>query len=175
MGRSCSVAAIAASVLLGGGAAHGQTARPPTAVEVNTGYAAFPDEAPIEHFVIGAAPRFYVSPRVGLGPEFTYMIGPGDDRDIFLTGNVWFDFRAPPPAGVNRVAPYLVAGGGVMFHRNFLHREGVARWFAKEPAFSGGFGVRLALNDRWYVAPEGRLGWEPHARLTATVGYRFNR
>jgi hypothetical protein len=174
MCKPCPVAAIVAAVTLCAAGAQGQTSRPPTAVEVNTGYAAFADEAPVEHFAIGGAPRFYVSKRVSLGPEFIYMVGPGEDRDFFLTGNVWFDFVRPPDSGVNRLTPYFVAGAGVMFHRNFLHNEGV-KWFAREPGFSFGFGLRVAVNERWYVAPEARLGSEIHARLTAAIGYQFKR
>jgi hypothetical protein len=44
-----------------------------------------------------------------------------------------------------------------------------------ELAVTGGIGVRIAINDRWYVAPEARLGWETHSRLTGTIGYRFGQ
>lgn len=174
MSNTWTVAGILAALTLCGGVAEGQTSRPPTAVEANTGYAAFADEDPVDHFVIGGAPRFYLSKRLSLGPEFIYMVGPGEDRDIFLTGNIWYDFLTPPASGVNRFTPYLVVGGGVLFHRDFLHNEGV-KWFAREPGFSGGFGVRVALNDRWYVAPEARLGSELHARLTVAIGYQMKR
>lgn len=151
-----------------------ETNRPAPACETNIGLATFADEDAVEHFQIGAAPRFYLSPRVSVGPEFVYMAGPGEDRDIFFTGNVWFDIVEPGAMGVKRVTPYLVAGVGVMAHRDFLFNEGV-RWFHKEVGFSGGIGARIALNDRWYVAPEARLGSELHARLTAVAGYRFGR
>ena len=176
MSRFRSRAAILSAVILCfcAGVAHAQTARPPAAFDVNAGLATFTDEDPVEHFSIGAAPRFYVSPRVSVGPEFVYMIGPGEDRDFFLTGNVWFDFVEPPASGVNRVTPYLVGGVGVMLHRDFLHNEGV-KWFHKEVGFSGGFGVRVAVTERWYVAPEVRLGSELHARLTGAIGFRLKR
>ena len=174
MRKFCSVATVAVSAVIGSHAAHAQTSRLP-AVEANVGFAAFADEAPVEHFVVGAAPRFYVSPRVSIGPEFVYMIGPEYVRDIFLTGNIWFDFFDQPPSRINRFTPYLVGGVGVMFHRNFLFNEGAARWFHKETGFSGGLGLRVAVGDRWYIAPEIRLGSELHARLTAALGYRFGR
>jgi hypothetical protein len=44
-----------------------------------------------------------------------------------------------------------------------------------EGSFTGGGGVRFNVNDRWYVAPEARIGWEPHIRITGTVGYRLGR
>lgn len=166
------VSATAVVLVLAAGAAAGQTSRPASAFEIHGGYAAFADESPVQHAIGGAAYRFHLSPRVSVGPELIYMSGPGEDRDIFLTGDVWFDFVAPSPSGVKRVVPYLVAGGGVMFHRNFLYNEGT-KWFAREPAFTGGFGVRIPLGERWYVAPEARLGWEMHIRFSAAVGYRF--
>lgn len=161
-----------AAILLCSHTAFAQSTRPAPSFEGHIGYAGFVDESPVNHSIMGAAYRFHVSPRVSIGPEFIYMIGPGEDRDIFLTGDLWFDFIEPSPSGPARVVPYLVVGGGVMFHRNFLHNEG-AKWFAREPAVTGGLGARIAVNDRWYVAPEVRLGWEAHVRFSAAVGYRF--
>lgn len=158
--------------VLAAGTAAAQTGRPAPSLEIHGGYAAFVDESPINHGLLGAAYRFHLSPRVSVGPEFIYMVGPGEDRDIFLTGDVWFDFLTPSPSRVDRVVPYLVGGGGIMFHRNFLYNEG-AKWFAREPAFSGGLGVRFAIGDKWYVAPEARIGWEAHLRFSAAVGRRF--
>jgi hypothetical protein len=167
-------ALLLAAALLHTTGAGAQTNRPAPALDTNTGLATFADEDAVEHFQIGVAPRFYLSPRVSVGPEFVYMVGPGEDRDIFFTGNVWFDIAEADATGVKRVTPYLVAGVGVMAHRDFLFNEGVT-WFHKEVGFSGGIGARIALNDRWYVAPEARLGSELHARLTAVAGYRFAR
>lgn len=154
-------------------AAAAQTDKPGPSLEFHTGWAAFVDESPVNHGVFGAAYRFHLSPRVSIGPEVAYMIGPGDDRDFFLTADVWLDTRAPSATSRPVVVPYFVIGGGVMFHRNFLFPNG-AEWFAKEPAVTGGMGVRFNAG-KWYVAPELRLGWETHMRVSAAVGYRFNR
>ena len=117
----------------------------------------------------GGAFHYPLSPRVWVGPEAVYMIGPGNDRDLFLTGNIWFDVSAPPRGGLRRITPYLVAGIGFMRHTE----EFLADFTAYEWAFTGGAGVRIRLGDRWYVAPEARLGWEAHSRLSAAVGYTF--
>lgn len=148
---------------------YAQSGRPVVAAEAIAGHAAFVDEAPIHHFVAGGALRYPLSARVGVGPEVVYMAGPGHDRDLFVTGNIWFDFLRPRAGEVRRVTPYFVAGAGLMRHTDRFSRD----FTVHEWAATGGFGFRIALNDRWYVAPEARLGWEAHSRLTVSVGYRF--
>jgi hypothetical protein len=148
-----------------------QTDRPAASVEGIVGHAAFLDEDPIDHVVAGGVLRYPISARLSVGPEVVYMIGPGQDRDLFLTGNVWFDFLGPRGDGVRRVTPYLVVGAGLMRHTD----EFITDFTVHEWAATGGLGVRIALNDCWYVAPEARLGWEAHSRINVTVGYRFGR
>jgi hypothetical protein len=144
--------------------------RPGPALEISTGWAGFVDNATIHHGVVGGAGRFYVTPRVSVGPELTYMIGPRNDRDLILTGNLTFDFRKPRPGRPLRFTPYLVAGGGLFHHsarfsgRSFATNEG---------AFTGGGGARFFVTDSLYIAPEARLGWELHQRLTVTVGWQL--
>ena len=119
--------------------------------------------------VRGAA-RFYLTPRISVGPEFVYMVGPGNDRDLILTGNLTFDLIKPIDNRPRRITPYVLAGGGYFQHRNrFVNRT----FTASEGAFTGGGGVRLFLTRNLYVAPEARLGWELHQRLTVTIGYLF--
>jgi hypothetical protein len=161
-----SVVVVSALILSSASIVHGQTGQPRISVEGTLGHAAFLDEDPVDHFVFGGAFRYRLSPRVSVGPEVIYMIGPGRDRDLFVTGNMWFDFVSSRPD--RRVTPYLVAGGGLMRHRSeFID------FVAYEGAVTGGFGVRIALSGGWYIAPEARLGWEPHLRLSANVGYSF--
>jgi Outer membrane protein beta-barrel domain len=140
-------------------------------VEGAIGHAAFVDEDPVDHVTFGGAARVALSPRVSVGPEVVYMIGPGEDRDLFLTGNLWFDFFGPTADGPRRATPYLIVGAGLMRHQDEFFRD----FTTHEGAVTGGIGVRIAIGDRWYVAPEARLGWEPHSRLTATVGYTFGQ
>ena len=162
------VIVVAALLLRPGSICYAQTGEPRAGVEGTLGHAAFLDEDPIDHFIFGGGFRYRLSPRVSIGPEVVYMIGPGRDRDLFLTGNIWFDFMAPQPVGIRRVSPYVVAGGGLMRHQSEF-----IEFVAHEAAVTGGIGVRIALDERWYIAPEARLGWEPHTRLSANVGYTF--
>jgi hypothetical protein len=141
--------------------------QPATAVEVTGGYAAFVDESAIGHGVIGGAFRFHLSRRLSVGPEIVYMIGPGDGRELFLTGNVTFDLANAGPGRTGRVTPFLVAGAGLMRHSDGLGGVGFS---ANEGAVTGGGGVRVWLSPRVYTASEFRIGWEPHIRITGTLG-----
>jgi hypothetical protein len=143
-------------------------AQPPErhAFEVSGGYAAFVDESMIEHATLGAGWRWRPTPRLAIGPELVFMQGPGLDRDVFVTGKVTFGGRPEAP-----VSGYVVADGGLMLHRApFPFRAGPV-WH-REGAASVGGGVRVNVGERVYLAPEARLGWEPHLRFTLTVGFR---
>jgi hypothetical protein len=148
-----------------------QDGGPPT-IEGFGGWAGFVDDVTINHWVIGAGGRYYITPRIGVGPEFVYMSGPGSDRDLMLTGNVTFDILAPTTSGMHRANPFVVLGGGIFQHRE---RFESGEFTSTEGAFTGGGGVRLWLNDRVYVAPELRIGWELHTRATLAVGVRLGR
>jgi hypothetical protein len=171
MNRPVIVAAAAALALLAGVlAASAQTpARPAPSVEASAGYAGFADEGVIHHGVIGAAGRVYLSPRLAVGPELVYMVGPGRDRDLILTGNVTFDLRRSRP-GI--VVPYLLAGAGLFQHSD---QFGAQTFRSREGAFTGGAGARAWVSDRAYVAGEYRVGWELHYRVTGHVGVALGR
>jgi hypothetical protein len=144
---------------------------PRAAVDVVGGYAGFIDEGLIDHGVVSATLRYHLTPRISVGPELAYMVGPGDDRDLFVTGNVVFDFLARP-AGSRppAVIPYVLVGGGLMRNSN---RFGSRPFSAVEGAWTAGGGVRIRLSDRVYALGEYRVGWEPHVRLTGGVGLQW--
>lgn len=157
-------AVVAAFITMLAPAAYAQ-AQQTAAVEGIGGYAGFLDESVMHHSVLGGAARVYLLPRVAVGPELVYMKGPGDDRDLVLTGNVTFDFLSGP-----RVTPFLVAGGGIFRHSD---RFGAMTFSSTEGSFTSGGGVRIPIGERLYVAPEFRIGWEPHYRVSVAVGWRF--
>lgn len=176
MRRPWKPGAVAAVLVLGlAGAAGAQDApaeRPAPVVEGSVGWAGFGDEGIVHHTLVGAGARFYVSPRFSLGPEVQYMVGPGSDRDLILTGNVVFDLLAPRAANPRRTTPYLVVGGGLFRHSDrFL----TGTFSTTEGAFTAGLGVRTWLSDRVFASVDGRLGWEPHLRLAASVGVVLGR
>jgi hypothetical protein len=145
---------------------------PASAIEAQGGYAGFVDNATIDHGVIGASARFYLTPRLGVGPELVYMRGPRNDRDIFVTGNLTFDFRGPRSGRPPRVVPYLVAGGGWFQH---LDRFGAFEFSSAEGTFTAGGGARVWASDRVYAGAEYRFGWELHYRVTGHVGFALGR
>ena len=93
------------------------------------------------------------------------MRGPGDDRDILLVPHLAFDLRSR-----GRARPYFLIGAGLSHHRD---RFGSTTFTHNEWTVDGGFGLKVFLNDRVFVSPEVRLGFEPLARLTGSVGLVF--
>jgi hypothetical protein len=162
---------LVAGCLVLGGRAFAQSSPAPV-VEVTGGYAGFVDDALIRHGVVGGQARWALTPRLSVGPEITYMVGPGSDRDLFVTGNVAWDLvsRGAPRAGL--VVPYVIGGAGFYRHSD---RFGSVSFPSNEGTFTGGGGVRVWVTPRVYVGAEARLGWEPHTRLAGTVGIQLGR
>jgi hypothetical protein len=137
------------------------------AVEAGGGYAGFADDAIVGHSLVAAAARVYVLPRVSIGPEIQYMAGEGDHSDLMLTGNVTLDLIERGPG--RPAVPYLLVGGGLFQTRDTLNGE---TFTSGEGGFTAGGGVRIFVGDTFYIAPEFRGGWEPHFRISVTVGYQ---
>lgn len=137
----------------------------PLQVEGALGKAWFADESAIEHTIGSGSVRWALTRRLSIGPELTYMAGPGHDRDLTLTGNLHYAFR---DVGIS---PFIVGGAGVFRHSDTFIS---GRFSSTEGGFTAGGGVRVPVGGRWYIAPEARVGWEPHSRLQVTVGYAAN-
>jgi hypothetical protein len=134
-------------------------------MEVSGGFAGFIDESIIPHATLGTALRWDLGRHVSIGPELVFM-NAANDFDLFLTGKLVVDFRR-----TRAVSPYFVADGGLMLHRATFPRE--EAFWVQEGAVSFGGGARIAISPRLFVAPEMRIGWEPHIRFTALVGWRL--
>ena len=129
------------------------------------GLTSFVDEVAENHLHASGAARFYLTQRFSLEPEFQYLRQSSTHDDIVLIGNVNWDFL------VGRVTPY--ASGGIGFMRSS---------FGRMPSFSSnegfvqiGGGMKIYLNDSWFLSPEARVGWEPHFRLSIGIGHTFRR
>lgn len=127
------------------------------------GFADFPDEASLYHFAAGAAVRFKIVGGLGFAPEFTYMYHSRQDRDLSFLPNLTWEFRRG-----KKVVPYVIGGLGFLQHRQTWDHF---KWSSTTKFAEGGLGVKVFLNERIFVAPEMRIGWEPHIRATATIGY----
>ena len=138
-----------------------------TAGEVSVGYTAFLDDGVINHGGVGGSARIYVTPRLSVGPELVYMIGPGNDRDLLLFANLTVDLTKPRLGRVGRVEPYLVVGAGLLNHRNSFDGYSSS---GSSVAYSWGGGARVWVSRRVYVASDLRMGWAPNVRVMGTVG-----
>jgi hypothetical protein len=145
-----------------------QNTRSSPALDVSAGWAGFADESIIHHRAVSGSPRFYVTPRLSGGPEVTYMAGPGTDRDLFVLGNLTYEWPLLLRDGVPRVVPFVVGGWGYMRHRSRF-----GSFIAHGSAYAGGTGVRVRLSDRLFVGSELRFGSELHARVNGAVTVRF--
>ena len=140
-----------------------------TLLEGAAGYAAFVDDAPIDHAAVTGAVRWPLTPRLTIGPEISYMRGPGRDRDLLITGNVVWDVVGGRPRH-GLVVPYLVGGAGLFRHSD---RFGVRTFASTDPAFTAGGGMRAWLSPRIYVGAEARVAWELHTRIAGLIGVRL--
>jgi hypothetical protein len=149
-------------------AAQASAQNPPVsfAVEGAGGYAGFLDDAIVGHTVLAASARVYVLPRVSIGPEIAWMKGERYHSDLMLTGNVTVDLLEARPG--RRTIPYLLAGGGLFQTRDRFNND---TFTSSEGGFTGGVGVRILITDRAYIAPEFRGGWEPHFRISVSLGF----
>jgi hypothetical protein len=145
--------------------------RPAPAAEFAAGALFFPDEGVVTEPFVGGNVRFYVSPRVSIGPEFAYVSGDRHSH-LMLTGNVTVDLTAPRPAATVRVVPFVVAGGGLFTTNESFPSD--PSFTSTEGAFTAGGGVRADLGLRVFAGVEARVGWETHVRINGMIGFRLN-
>lgn len=141
--------------------------RPAPHLDLSAGWVGFADDGIVSEGLVGAAARFYVSPRLSLGPELVYLNGPNHSH-LVITGNVTWDLPVPSEAAV----PFVVAGGGLFQTRqNFPSGP----FTSSEGAFTAGGGVRVPAGDRVMIGVDTRIGWELHVRVNGVVSVRLGR
>lgn len=145
--------------------------RPAVVAEVEGAWVGFPDESIVNETLVGGSVRWYVRPRVSVGPEIAYING-NNHNHLILTGNVTWDLVAPPPDGSRRVTPFLVVGAGLFQTRETFFSDTVT---SREGAFTAGGGVRAWLSDRVTVGVDARVGWELHVRIGGSIGVRVGK
>jgi hypothetical protein len=139
------------------------------AIEFSAGGLMFPDDGVVTEGMAGGSARFYLLPRMAVGPELVFVQGSNHSHTM-LTGNLTFDFWGPVAGRQPRVTPFLVVGGGMFQTRDQTPRGGFTSY---DGAFTAGGGVRALAGDRLTVGAEARIGWELHLRVNGFVGWRF--
>jgi hypothetical protein len=142
---------------------------PAPVVELSLGWIGFADDGIVNEGMLGGAGRWYLTPRIGVGPEIVYIDG-SNHSHLMVTGNVTFDLLSPSTP--RSVMPFVVAGGGLFRTRDtFLSDD----FTSTEGAFTAGGGVRAFAGQRVMVGIDARVGWELHLRVNGFVGVRLGQ
>ena len=124
----------------------------------------FLDEDNVDHLFTGSSFRYYLTDRFSIEPEFVFLYRNRDDKDVGFQANAAWDFRRPGA----KVVPYAIGGAG--FLKTYFPFFTSTEWM-----YSGGGGAKIYLTDRWFIAPEARIGFEPIFRATVSIGYSWRR
>ena len=145
--------------------------RPGPSFEVTAGWVGFADDGIVSETLVGGAARWYLLPRISIGPEIVYIDGDNHSH-LVITGNLTFDMLAPRNGRPAQVTPFLVVGGGL-----FQTREqfSTGTFTSSEGAFTAGGGVRALVGNRVTVGVDARVGWELHLRVAGLIGLQFGR
>ena len=138
-------------------------------VEVAGGWVGFPDDGTVSEGLLGAAVRWYLRPRMSVGPEIDYIQGHHHSH-LVITGNVTYDLLATTNDRPRRVVPFLIVGGGLFQTRETFV---TGRFTSSEGAFTAGGGVRTSASDRVTLGLDTRIGWELHVRVNGFVGVQL--
>jgi hypothetical protein len=143
--------------------------RPAPVSEFAGGWVGFADDGVVSEGLVGGAFRFYLTPRISVGPEVVYLHGDNHSH-LVITGNLTWDVLAPRNGRPPSVTPFFVIGGGL-----FQTREQFSSgpYTSNEGAFTAGGGLRALLSDRVTIGADARIGWELHVRVNALVGVRL--
>ena len=160
------IALLVATLCLLPAAARAESSAAVPALTFTGGRADFADDGAIPHGVFGGGLQWVATRHITVGPEVLYMVGPGEDRDLFVLGVARIGILPLH----RRVAPFVTGGAGMMTHSN---RFGGRPFSSVEGAFIVGGGVRINATPNVYIAPEFTMGWEPHLRYSVTVGVRI--
>jgi hypothetical protein len=140
-------------------------------VDIEAGWLGFADDGIVSEGMAGAVARWYMSPRISIGPEVVY-VGGENHSHLIATGNVMYDVLAPINSRSRRMTPFIVAGGGLFQTRETLFN---GDFTSTEGAFTAGGGVRTLVDDRVTIGIDTRVGWELHLRVNGFVGVRLGR
>lgn len=130
------------------------------------GLTSFADEQNENHAMFAGSARLYLTRRLSIEPEVQYLRQSPEHYDAVFLPSVNWDFRT------GRVVPYVTGGAGLL---HSVNRNEFSSFSSTEGFLSAGFGVRIYLNDGWFVAPEARVGTDFHGRASVGLGYSYRR
>jgi Outer membrane protein beta-barrel domain len=145
--------------------------RPGPAVEFAAGWVGFADDGIVSESLVGGAARWYLLPRISVGPEVAYIHG-NNHSHLMVTGNMTYDLLSPTNGRPRRVSPFVVAGGGLFQTREQFFS---GTFTSSEGAFTAGGGVRAFVGDRVTIGVDMRVGWELHLRINGLVGLQLGQ
>jgi len=143
--------------------------RPAPAVDLTAAWIGFADDGVVSEPGFGGALRWYVSPRIAIGPELLYIRGDSHSH-LALTGNLTWDVL--PQATHPKATPFLVAGAGMFQTHEEFFDDAVT---STEGAFTAGGGIRSRVANRISVGVDARIGWELHLRIGGFAAIRIGR
>ncbi len=145
--------------------------RPGPSIEFTAGWVGFADDGIVSEILLGGNVRWYLLPRISVGPEVTFIDGNGHSH-LVVTGNVTFDLFSPANGRPSRVTPFVVIGGGLFQTRESLF---TGTFTSREGAFTAGGGIKALVGSRVTVGVDARAGWELHLRIAGLIGVRLGR
>jgi hypothetical protein len=141
--------------------------RPRYELQVNAGWAGFHNDSWTHNGLAAISFQRRLSSHFLMGSEVAFM-GTQDPNDTRkLTTNTMLIYEI---GSSMKIRPYLLGGAGLRNEHEQI--DAGLRWVRHGTA-GGGAGVKLAISRHFYIAPEVRFGWEPAARSTVGIGYRF--
>lgn len=146
--------------------------RPGPVAEFAAGAYSFPDDSLVTEGFVGGAARFYLLPRISVGPEISYVQGDNHSH-LIVNGCVTIDFVGPVHGQPRMVTPFATVGAGLF--RSRARSFGGRDLIYNEGSFTAGGGFRALVGPRVFVGAEARLGWELHLRVNGVVGVRLGR
>jgi hypothetical protein len=145
--------------------------RPGPSIEFTAGWVGFADDGIVSESLLGGDVRWYLLPRISVGPEVIVING-NRHSHLVVTGNVTFDLFSTANGPPGRVTPFVVIGGGLFQTRESFFTE---TFTSREGAFTAGGGVKALVGSRVTVGVDARVGWELHLRIAGLFGVRLGR
>ena len=142
---------------------------PRFAADVTLGWVGFADDGIVGEGVVGGAARWYLQPRISIGPEILFISGQNHSH-LVATGNLVWDLFSPAITRARKFTPFFVVGGGIFQTREFFT---TGTFTTTEGAFTAGGGLRAQIGNRVTAGFDARVGWELHLRLNGTVGLEW--